>query len=704
MAALQKIRSKSGLLVGIIALGLFAFIFPWGEISTFVNKIKDKAFVVNGEVVTTKSYSDRIAQFENFQKMMTGQSSLDEMTSSQIRESVYQQMVKEMMLDEEAEKLGLAVTSEELNDMVYGSVMSPILYQIPFFMDQQTGQFEKAYLTQFLSEINQDPSSFDDATKAEIMARREVWAFIQNMMKYNRLEEKYVSLVGGTFVPTETEAKANFEDSKKVVDIAYVAQRYSSIPDSTIQVSDDEIKALYDQRKNNFKLNTELRKISYFIKDVVPSDADYAAVEAEINEVYEKLKTTDNAPVLVNEYSSNQFVDVSFAVSALPVDMKAFVESANIGDVQAPVRENQSFVTYKLLSKVSQADSVKLQIIPIPQGVDEATSAFLADSLMNVIKGGKEFGAVADEMYPGSNGGSLGWANEISLMNAGLSTKEVFAASKGEILNLSTHGSRQLVKIEDKTNPVSKVKLAIIEMPVIISDKTQNAIDNELNMFVAENGNFENFDKAALDKGYSIMPNVTVHPAEYSLGQATGTRQVINWAFNSEVGEVKKFDLSDKRVVAIIRKEITGDYMPVSEVSSGLKAELISNKKAEKMISDLKAKNLTSLSAYAQDLDVKVDTVNFVTFQTNSITGIGYEPIMNVYAKAGDLNKIGSPLKGRSGVYVMEVTNSTEESKEFDSKQAKQVIKQSNMYQLMTQSIAALKEKMGVEDNRVKFW
>lgn len=702
MAALQKIRSKSGLLVGIIALGLFAFIFPWSEISTFVNKIKDKAFVVNGEVVTTKSYSDRITQFENFQKMMTGQSSLDEMTTSQIRESVYQQMVKEMMLDEEAEKLGLAVTSEELNDMVYGAEISPVLYQIPFFTNPQTGQFEKAYLTQFLSEINQDPNSFDATTKAEIMARREVWAFIQSMMKYNRLEEKYVSLVGGTFIPTETEAKATFDNGKKVVDISYVSQRYSSIPDSTVQVSDNEIKALYDQRKNNYKLNTELRKISYFIKDVVPSDEDYAIVEKEINEVYEKLKTTDNAAALVNEYSSNQYVDVNYSVSALPLDMKAFVESANVGDIQAPIRENQSFVTYKVLSKSSQADSVRLQLIPL-QVADEKVSAFLADSLFNVIKGGKDFGTVAAEMYPGANI-EPSWANELSLVREGIPTKEIFAASKGEILNLDVNGVRLLVKIDDKTAPVAKVKLAVIEMPVIISDKTQNAIDNELNMFVAENGNFENFDKAAMDKGYPIMSNVTVHPAEFSLGQATGTRQVIHWAFNSEVGEVKKFDLSDKRIVALNKKEIVGDYMPVSEVTSALKAELITNKKAEKIISDLKAKNLTSLSAYAQDINANVDTANFVTFQTNSITGVGYEPIMNVYAKVGESNKLSSPLKGRSGVYVMEITNVTDDPKEYDSKQAKLAIKQNMMYQLMTQSVSVLRDKMGVEDNRVKFW
>lgn len=704
MAALQKIRSKSGLLVGIIAVGLFAFVFPWGEISTFVNKIRDKAFVVNGEVVTTKSYTERITEFENFQKMMTGQSSLDETTSSQIRESVYQQMVKEMMLGEEAEKLGLAVTSEELNDMVYGSEMSPVLYQVPFFANPQTGQFDKAYLMEFLSYINQDPMAVGEPQRSEILARRGIWSFVQNMMKYQRLEEKYTTLVASSFVPTETEAKVSFEDSKSVADIVYVAQKYSSIQDSTIQVTDKEIKALYDQRKNNYKLDGELRQISYFIKDVVPSDGDYAVVEAEINNVYEKLKTSDNPIALVNEYSSIQFVDVNYSMSSLPMKMRAFVEVAEIGDIQAPVREDQSFMTYKILDKKNMSDSIKLQIIPMPQGLDEKTSAFIADSLLTVIKGGKDFGAVADEMYPGANGGSLGWADEISLVRAGMSTKEVFAASKGEILNLDINGYRQLIKIEDKTNPVPKVKLAIIQMPVIISDKTQNAIDNELNMFVTENGNIENFDKAALDKGYPVLSNITIRPSEPFLGQTAGTRQVIHWAFNEKVGEVKKFDLSNKRIIAVVKKEIKGDYLPVSEVAAGLKLEIVADKKAEKIIADLKAKNLTSLDAYAQNIDTRVDTVKFIAFQTNNITGIGYEPIMNVYSKIGQPNKVSEPLKGRNGVYVMEIVERKEESKEFNLAESKQAIKQNNMYQLVTPSMSVLRDKMGVEDNRVKFW
>ncbi|MFV0329258.1 MAG: peptidylprolyl isomerase [Dysgonomonas sp.] len=705
MAALQKIRSKSGLLIGIIAVGLLAFVFPWSELSSFINKSKDKAFTVNGEVITTKQYADRIAQWEHFQKVMSGQNSLDEAASSQIREMVYQQMVKEIMLDEQADKLGLSVTSEELNDMVVGANVAPVLFQIPFFINPQTGQFDKAYLNQFIQSISQDEAGLSENQKAEIQARREIWAFIQNMIKYQRLEEKYSSLVAGSVLPSATEVKSSFEDSKVQANISYVVQRYSAIPDSAVDVSDKDVKALYDKRKNNFKLDSELRKISYFVKDVVPSDEDYAAVEKEINGIYEKFVTTDNPGLLVNEYSSNQFADAFIAVASLPADMKSFVQTASIGEVKQPERTEQSYVMYKLMDRTTAADSVKLQLIPF-QGLDQATATHIADSLMTVMKGGKDFTTLANELMPGSNGGEIGWATEMSLIGTGADVvKECFTAAKGDVFTLTINGQTQLIRVQDKTNPVSKVKIAVIQMPVIISDKTQNSIDNELNQFVAENGNMENFDNVALTKGYNIISNAVISPSEMSLGQVSGTRQVISWAFNNKVGTVKKFDnLTNKRVVAIIKNSIEGDYMPVSEVSPMLKAELINEKKAEKMIADLKSKNLTSLQAYAEAVTGRVDTVSFVTFQTNNISGVGYEPILNVYAKHGQVNKLEQPMKGKAGVYVLDVTSKTDNTNTFDEAQAKQMIRQGNFYQLMSQAVFVLQEKMNVKDNRVTFW
>lgn len=704
MAALQKIRSKSGLLIGIIAIGLLAFIFPWSELISFVNRSRDKAFVVDGDVVTTKEYSDRVLQMENFQKMLSGQSSLDENTSTQVREAVYQQMVNEMMLNKEAEKLGLAVTKDEMEDMVYGVRKSQVLYQIPFFMNPQTRQFDANRLNQFLTIVNMDINSVPDNQKADVLAQKEMWAFIENMMKYQRLEEKYTSLVAGSVLPSKTEVNAFINDSKTQANIAYVVQRYSAIPDSAVQVTDKDIKALYDQRKNNFKLKSDLRKISYFIKEIVPSDEDYATVENEMNIAYEKFVSTDNPAALINEYSSYPYVDAFFSMGDLPVDVREFVQAATIGQVKAPERNGQSYVMYKLIDRTTAADSIKLQFVPLPVGLSSDVTKHITDSLVNVVKGGKSFAALSAEL----RGGDLGWASEGTLISAGVAPEAVrrsFAAEKNDLLNISINGQPLLVSIQEKTKPVSKVKLGIIQMPVIVSDKTQNTIDNELNQFVAESGNIKDFDEAALTRGYGVMSNAMISPSDQALGQATGTRRVISWAFHNKVGSVKKFDeITNLRVVAIVKDKIDGDYMPVSEVSQMIKMELINDKKAEKIISDLQSKNLSSLNAYAENISGKVDTVNFVTFQTSSLTGLGYEPILNVYAKAGEINKLTPPVKGKAGVYVLNITDKTENPTASNTDQAKQMARQGNLYQIMPQTLTVLKDKMNVEDNRIAFY
>lgn len=707
MAVLQTLRTKAaGLLIGILGLALLAFILSdlFSSGNAWYNKFKDKAFSVDGEVVPTKKYADRIEEWETFEKLRRNVTSLDEPIQAQIRESVYQQMVKEMMLADQAEKLGLSVSQEEMDDMAYGTNISPVLYSVGFFTDPQTGQFDKNALTQFLTQVKQDISSVQDVqVQSQLIELKKVWAFIENMMKYQRLEEKYNALLAKTILVNNCEVKQSFEDTKNVADFAYVVQRYNTIPDSTIQVSESEVKALYETRKNNYKLDTDLRKISYFIRDVIPSEEDYDAVAKEMDAAKNKLLTTNNPALVVNEYSSSQFIDAFVAVSALPQDAKKFAETASINEIYGPIRDDQSYVMYKLLDKTIAPDSIKLQVLPLPQNLDATITNQIADSLLNVIKAGKDFATVAQERAPGSNAGEAVWVNEMMLANTFGIGKQCFAANKGDILKLSLNGNLSLVRIDDKTKPVAKVKIASIYMPVLVSDKTQNTIDNELNQFLTESGKPEKIEADAQNKGYNLISDAMIYPSEPNLQQTPGSRQVIHWAFNEKVGSIKKFDLSDKRIIAVIKQDIPRGYMPESEVSATLKAELIKDKKAAKMIEDLKSKNLTSLDAYAQQIGTRVDSVHFVTFDSNNISGIGFEPVFNVYSKVGQQNKLNGPLKGENGVYVLDAINKTVDTKEMNAAEIKSKLSQTTTYMMM-QSLAALTEKMKVEDNRVKFW
>jgi len=708
MAALQKIRSKAGLLIGVLAVALLAFIFPWNEFSNFIQRQRDKAFVVDGNVVTTGAYQKRITEFENLQKMMSGQSSLNEAAISQIREFVYEQMVKEMMLDEQAKQLGLGVSIEELQDMTkVGPSLSPILGQLPLFTDPQTRQFSPEAYNQFIEVVNTDMNTIPTEQvdqRMQLENLKSMWSSILNMIKYQRLEEKYNALLSSAIMVNDIEIKANNEASKSTSDIAYVIERYSSIPDSTIAVSSKEIENLYKTRKNNFRNNDNLRSISYFTKEIRPSQSDFDEVEKEITAVREKLLTTDNPAMIVADYSEVPYHDIFFSEKNLSPEEANFAKTASVGDVDGPIASGDVFNLYKLVDKTMASDSVQLRMIVVPEGTDRLAASNRADSIMNVIKQGKDFATVANEIFPQSNGGEIGWVTEPQLASAGKEFIDAgFKTPVGDIVKINQNGQFQIIKVEGKTKPVPKYKIALVQMTVGVSEQTMAAIENEINSFVAQNSDGKNFEKDAQEKGYNLSRNVTISGAQTSLQQINGSRQVIYWAFDDEVGAVKKFDLSDYKIVAKINSKTKAGYLPVSEVAASLKAELIKNKKAEKMIADLKAKNITSLEGYAEAVSGRIDTVKFVTFNTPNIMGLGRESILNVYAEIGQTNKLEGPLKGDNGVIMLNVLNKTDQSTDTNPETYKQTMNSQNMYRIMSQLVPALKEKMKVEDNRIAF-
>ncbi len=708
MAILQKIRDRSGLLIAVIGVALLAFIL--GDLltsgNTFLRKYQDKAFVVDGDLVSTQEYFDRVSEWEDFQKMISGESSLDESATSQIRDIVYQQMVKERILDSQAKKLGLTVSKEEINDLVHGDVISPLLQQLPLFVDPQTGQFDKSTLINFLSTINTDESMLPPEQIAMVRQYKSIWLFIENLIKYQRLEEKYGSLLSSAVMVNDVEAKTTFDQTQQSADMIYVVQNYYTIADSVASVTDAEIKKFYNENQNLFKASNPRAKVTYFTKEIVPSDEDFDEVEKATSEVYEKLLTTTNAAAVVSDYSDAPFVDAYISANLLSPDERSFVQSAEVSDVYGPFRDGDSFKLYKYLGKTIAPDSVKLRMIGLPENManDSLVTAYI-DSLHIVIKEGKDFAEVANELNPQSNGGEVGWVREIDLVQAGPNVaQDIFSIPTGSVSKIKMPGQQSLIYVEEKTNPVEKYKLAVVNMPVIVSDKTQNNIDNELNQLVSEPDIRDNFTQLAQEKGYNVIPSQTVGATDHMLAQMQGSRQVINWALNEKEGAIKKFDLSRNRIVARVDKIIPAGVLPLSEVSDNIRSLLLNDKKAEKIISDLDSKNLSTLEEYAAAMDSKIDSVKFVDFNTSNITNLGNEPVLNAYAAYAPLNTIVGPLKGNMGVFVIDVINREQVEGEYNAEDQKIAMHSNAIYRLQNQAIEVLKDKMKVVDNRYKFY
>lgn len=711
MATLQKIRDRGVLLVAVIGIALLAFIL--GDLLTSGNtlfaKSKDRAFVVNGKVISTQEYSDRITEWEEFQRMISGQASLDEATTQQIREAVYDQMVREIILDNQTAKLGLSVSKAEMNDLVHGESISPLLQSLPFFINPETGMFDRDGLIQFLATVNTPENSMQPEERAIVQQYKSIWLFIENMVKYQRLQEKYNTLLASSIIVNDNEAKTAFDLSQQNADIAYAVKSYFSIPDSVVSVSDQEIKSFYDKNKSSFKMDVPLAKISYFTKEIVPSEEDFAEIELLANEAYDKLLEGGNVASIVADYSDVPYRDIYVSASLLDDREKSFIETASVNDVQTPIKEGNNFNIYKLIDRTSAPDSIHLRMMSIPDatvmGQDSIVTNFV-DSIFNELTTGQSFAEVANSLNPQANGGDIGWAREIDLYSAGPElVKAAFSAPVGEPFKIKLPGQQMILQVEDKTKPVTKYKLATVNIPVIVSEKTSNNIDNELNQLVSEPNISKNFSELASEKGYFVMPNTSVSANDFTLMNISGSRQVVTWAVNEKkMGTVKKFDLSNTRIIARVDKVYPSGTAPLSEIQSTIKTRLTNDKKAEVIIADLTSKNISSLDAYANEMDAVVDTVKFVNFTTQNISGLGFEPTINAVSGYAPKNTIEGPLKGNMGVYVLSVVDKTNGEDEYDSNIQKNIMQSNNAYLMQMQSFEVLKDKLKVEDNRFVFF
>lgn len=561
MATLEKIRSKAGLLVLVVGLALFAFII--GDFlnsgSTYFRQTQERVGEINGEVISIHDYQARVDEMTEMYKMQTGSTSLPEEYLTQIRQSVFDAMVQDIVLGEETEKIGMEVSPEELFDMVQGENISPMIQQMQMFVNPQTGAFDRNALLNFLKTIDNDNiASMPAEQQDQLIKARNFWLFWEKNIKRQRLEQKFTTLLAKAVSANKLDAKESFDENAKNANIVYAMQSYSSIPDSTIEVSKSEIEKLYNQRKDLYK-QKETKVIKYLSVDIRPSQEDYNNAQQDIESLKSEFTTSQNVADIVNENSEVPYMDVFFTDKAFDPELKQFATTAEVGAVYGPVFENDKYRMFKLVAKTTAPDSVKVSHIMLAGQTEERTKV-LADSLMNEIKGGADFAELAKKFsadQAAENGGELGWFTEATALR-GVNEEfknAIFSTPVNQVSVVKSMYGTHLVKVTEKTADVAKYKVADIDMTVSPSSKTYSNIYNELNQFISKNRDIAKLDTAAKSAGYNVISNVSITPDNQVLGSIKSSRPVIRWAFQNENGSVSEiFECDDKFVIAAIEK------------------------------------------------------------------------------------------------------------------------------------------------------
>ncbi|MDR2969126.1 MAG: SurA N-terminal domain-containing protein [Tannerellaceae bacterium] len=710
MATLEKIRNKAGLLIGVVGVALLAFII--GDFlnsgSTYFRQNQEKIASVNGEVITIQDYQARIDEMSEVYKMQTGSSNLTEDIVTNIRESVFSAMVREIVLGETTEKMALKVSVEELFDMVQGENISPVIRQMPMFLNE-AGQFDKTALLNFLKTIDDDQiAGYPADQQMQLLQMRNFWLFWEKSIKNQRLEEKYTNLLTKAISANKLDAEDNYKASSETSDIVYAMQNYASIPDSTVQVSKSEISKLYNQRKETFK-QAESNVLSYITVDIVPSAEDFAKAQADIESLRSDFAASSNVADIVNENSDIPYADVYSSDKTFDEELKQFAVTAETGDVHGPVFADNKYRMFKLVDKSMAPDSVKISHIMLA-GMTEERTAFLTDSLTGVLKGGAIFEDLARQYsmdQAAQLGGELGWFTEANaLRGLGEEFKNVaFSAKVNELYTVKTTYGTHIVKVTEKTSDVQKYKIANIEIAVSPSSVTYSNLYNNLNQYLSTNNTQDKFEENAQEAGFSLIKDATVTKNDQTIGFLRNSRQVIRWSFETDKGNISDiFECDDKFIAAVMKGTIPEGYRSVASVTPQLENELRSQKKGEMIVQDLNSKNPGSLSAYAQAMNSKVDSVKFVGFNTPRISGIGMEPKLNAIASLSPAGQMSRPVAGTNGVYVLEVTNKNKDESVYDESSQMNTINAANAYRAGFSAIGILIDRAEVVDNRIRFY
>lgn len=702
MATLQNIRNRGGVMIAIViglALGAFILGDMLNSGSKLMRPSQMKIAEIDGQSIQYPEFQKKVEELSEVYKMNTQQTQIDESTWEQIREQVWQGYLQENILGKATEKLGVAVSSEELFDLIQGNDPHPIIKQL--FRNQKTGMVDKSAIIQFLKALDSGASP----------AQKAYWLYIENQIKQDKLYSKYNNLVAKGLYVTSDEAKKSLNAKNKTANFQYVVLAYSSIPDADVKVSDEDLKAYYNLHKDEYK-QEKTRRIEYVTFEVLPSEGDKAATQKWLNDSKAEFASTTDNQQYINVNSDARF-DPSFSKKEeLPANLASWAFSAQPGEFYGPYLENGEYKLVKLDQFKMLPDSVQASHILInPQTVGSAEKAkAIADSLKRNIELGGSFAEAAAKYSedPGSKlkGGDLGWFKRKQMVPE--FEEAAFSGEVNKLYVVATRYGFHIIKPTKKGKETQQVRLAILTKKIEPSSETYQKIYSEASKFASENPTVEAFNKAVvaqkLDKKMATMKE-----NDREVPGLESSRQLVRAAFTAEPGKMcvnnegsTIFEFGNKFVVASMTGATEEGASTFESARIRVELAVRKEKKAQMLADKLKSAG-SDLASVASRFSTQVKDANGVNFNSFSIPSLGFEPAVVGTVCSLPEGKVSGPIEGNNGVYLAKVTSFTTGT-DTDLKGEKTRIAQNMSYRAGSQVFESLRKATEVVDKRSKFY
>lgn len=713
MAVLGKIRSKGILLVSIIGLGLFAFIAEeaFRSCEASKNNERQQIGVVLGEKMTYEEFQKLVDEYSDVIKMMQGKENFTEDELNSLRDQVWNSYVQSKLIEEDAKKLGLRVTDDEIR-AILNEGTNQMLLQTPF-VNQQTGRFDANQLKQFLSEYkkNTNPQLQEQYQKIY-----NYWNFIEKSLRQQILAQKYQTLLASTFLSNPVEAQQAFNEANEEADIDLIAFPYSSVKDADIKVTDADLKSKYEELKPTFQQYEESRDIKYVSVKVNASAADKSELLKKTNEYAKALASAEDPAEAVRKSGSIiPYLGVPVNKNAFPTDVQLLLDSIAVGSTTA-VKENAQDNTLNALRLISRAqlpDSIQFQAIQVGGNTPEEAHK-RADSIYAALSAdasqweaiAKKYGQTGEKTWmttqqyqyaPSLDKDTKNYLNVLN--NAGV----------GELKNIATNGGNIIVKVSGRKAMTTKYIAAVIKTEIAFSKDTYSKAYNKFSQYVSENQTIEALEKNAKKYGYTLETLSDVVNSQHNVANIHSTHEALKWIFDNKEGNVSPLyecgDNDNLLVVGLTKIHKKG-YRDLDDpmVKEKVKAEVVKDKKAEKLIAEVSGiKNAKEAIAKG----AKVSSVNQVSFAAPVFvaeTGASEPALSGAVAATGKGKFSTHPVKGNAGVYLFSKKNVNKRSGvKFNDKQEESKLAQRHL-QMASGFMGELFIKADVVDNRYLFF
>ena len=621
MAAIEKIRKRSGLLIAIIGIALLAFVLQDLFQSTGRHREYNVA-VIDGDKIPYKDFED--LKDKNMENMKRSYGT--NLTSSQtygVYNSTLEEMIKNHIMTKEYDAIGMNVTAEELYDQFVGD--EPHQWVVQNFSDAN-GNFDRQTLENYMQNLDEAPIEY-----------RNQWIEFENAIKENRLQTKFDNLLKASYFVPNKLAEKYYENKNVKATADIIALRYSAIPDSTVTVTDKDNKKYYEE--NKFKYETdEARAIEYVVFDIKPSAQDDQDARTYVEDMKADFAATDNVASFVNANSDQRYDSTWMGRTDVPaaIENVIFDEGNQVGFVYGPYFDNESYNLVRIVDMQNRADSLKASHILISykgalRSEDTVTSKeraqAVADSLLNVLKKNTKntelFAELATKMSAdkgsAEKGGDLDWFTDGMMVYA--FNEFVMNNAVGQMGIVETPFGFHIIKVTGKTEMLPKARLAVLKHDLTSSTKTYQDVFAQANKFVTENRTYDQFNAAIEAEGMTkrSMPRMTA--STYQITGIDNPRQIVRWAFDdkTKVGDVSSiFELDNMFVVAALTEAIPEGYAPLSKVAEQSKYQILNKKKGEIAVEKMKACG-TDYDRMINELGAESQTVSDINMDNRVI-------------------------------------------------------------------------------------